>query len=330
MRLGSTRPATSPKARFAVAALCASALILSSPDPGLSQKYEGPRDIYTALAQQPNEVITVGGGEISLVFADGAAGVDRVRVRAWVRQSAEAVSTYFGRFPVDRVGLLVVGEEGKRIGGGTTFGFRGSAIRIHVGRDADDVAFARDWVMVHEMVHLALPTVAERHWWFLEGSATYVEPIARAQAGQIPVSQVWAENSRDMPRGLPEADDKGLDFTPTHDRVYWGGALYFLRADVMIREATQNRLGLRDALRAINKKSGGNAAQWPIDEVVRVGDAATGTQVMTRLYHQMRDKPDAVDLGRLWARLGVVRTGEGVTFDDKAPDAAIRRAITEP
>jgi hypothetical protein len=43
----------------------------------------------------------------------------------------------------------------------------------------------------------------------------------------------------------------------------------------------------------------------------------------------MGRRPLAVDLPALWKKLGVVpRPDGGVTFDDAAPQAAIRRAIT--
>jgi len=35
-----------------------------------------------------------------------------------------------------------------------------------------------------------------------------------------------------------------------------------------------------------------------------------------------------VDLARVWHELGVHVEGTGVAFDDNAPEAAIRRAIT--
>jgi hypothetical protein len=44
----------------------------------------------------------------------------------------------------------------------------------------------------------------------------------------------------------------------------------------------------------------------------------------------MKDKPVNVDLTELWQRLGVSMQGETVSFDDSAPLAAIRRAITAP
>jgi hypothetical protein len=42
----------------------------------------------------------------------------------------------------------------------------------------------------------------------------------------------------------------------------------------------------------------------------------------------MRDKPSPVDLDQLWKKLGVALDADEVIFNDKAPEAVIRKAIT--
>jgi predicted metalloprotease with PDZ domain len=289
----------------------------------------GPRALYQALAEQPHETLRLGGGEIDVVFADGAPGLDRAPVMAWIKTSAEAAIAYFGHFPVARVGLLVIATEGGGIGGGTTFGFAGSAIRIHVGRSAGAETFANDWKLVHEMVHLALPRIEPQDSanWMMEGSATYIEPIARMLAGHRSEAAVWSDSLDGMPKGQPRAGDGGLDDHPDWGRSYWGGATFWLLADVGIREKTGNQKGLIDALRAVNRESGGDGAQWSEARVMEAGDKATGTHVLSDLYAQMKDKPVTIDLAGLFARLGVARKDGRVVFDEQAPEAAIRRAI---
>jgi hypothetical protein len=44
--------------------------------------------------------------------------------------------------------------------------------------------------MTHELVHMAIASLADEHHWLEEGLATYVEPIARAQDGQLPAAKV--------------------------------------------------------------------------------------------------------------------------------------------
>src|SRR5689334_16562617 len=88
--------------------------------------YDNPRYLYEALRTQPATNLIVAGGKIQLVFADGAHGVDRDLVTRWVNSAAHAVSTYFGRFPTQRYGLLIVAEDGNRVGRATTYGYDGA------------------------------------------------------------------------------------------------------------------------------------------------------------------------------------------------------------
>jgi hypothetical protein len=134
-----------------------------------------------------------------------------------------------------------------------------------------------------------------------------------------------------MPKGLPKAGDRGLDHTPTWGRTYWGGAIFCLLADAGIREQTGNRVGLQQALRGILDAGGDHEKDWddwPIERILQVGDKATATNVLSDLYAKMRDKPYAPDLDALWRDLGVAVRDGHVTFDDSAPLAAVRRAIT--
>jgi hypothetical protein len=293
-----------------------------------AEDYDDPDAVYGALRKQPLVSLSIHGGTIDVVFADDATGIDRMLVLAWIRRCAEAVSTYFGQFPVAHVGLLVITGDGQKIGAGTTFGFAGSAIRIHVGKNVDEDTFNRDWILVHEMTHLALPNVPRQNLWLQEGNATYVEPIARAQAGQLDPAEVWRWSIEGMPKGRPMPGDRGLDYTPTWGRTYWGGATFWLLADVEIYERTGGRHDLRDALRAINRRSGGNGAHWTAQQVMAAGDQATGLDVLSRLYAEMGAAPVQTDLDALFSKLGVSESDGRVVFDDSAPLAAFRRHLT--
>jgi hypothetical protein len=99
---------------------------------------------------------------------------------------------------------------------------------------------------------------------------------------------------------------------------------------VRIRERTHNRKGLEDALRGINQGGGNITEDWDIEKALALGDKATGTTVLQELYKQMRDKPAPVDLDQLWKKLGVSVKDGAVQFDDKAPEANIRKAMAAP
>src|SRR6267154_973330 len=267
-------------------------------------------------------------GSTLCLFLDDTSPSRHQLLHTWVERSAHIVADYYGRFPAPLVVLRLQSMEGRGVGGGRTTNDSGLVIQVSVGREATAAGLSDDWVLVHEMVHLALPEVGRRHNWLAEGLATYVEGIARAQFGNRDVSDVWAEYRHSMPLGLPHAGEGGMDETPTWARTYWGGALYCLQADVTLRERTGNRAGLQTALRAILQETKGYSAERDIDDVLRIGDAATGTRVLQDLYREIEATAVTPDLDLLWTRLGVPSDPKSQAFDDRAPLAAIRIAIT--
>ena len=304
-------------------------LLLAAAGALAKRTYDDPRGIYDALRMQPATDLAVAGENIRLVFADEAPGIDRARVTRWVVSSARAVSAYFGRFPTQRYGLLIVAEDGNRIGRATTYGYGGSMSRIQVGTAADEHVFSRDWVLVHEMVHIAFPDLPRRALWLQEGSATWVEPVARAQAKQLSASEVWRQAMDGMPQGVRNSDAGGMDGTQEWGRLYWGGAIFWLLAEIAVYEHSKGRALLRDALRAINRESGGNAVEWSPEKMMAVGDAATGQTTLRRLYDEFALDPVSVDLDRIFNRLGVSRTAGAIHFDANAELAALTGRITQ-
>jgi hypothetical protein len=281
-----------------------------------------------ARAPQMTSTLIVGGSHIDITVDDGKLNVPQADVIAWVQAAAESVTAYYGRFPVPHLTLRIMPYSGHGVGHGMTFGMRGGFIKIALGSDTTKAELMNDWMLTHEMIHLAFPSVADEHHWIEEGISTYVEPIARIRASHMREEQMWADLIRDMPKGQPQAGDEGLDRTHTWGRTYWGGALFCFDADVEIRRQTQNKKGLQDALRGILDAGGNITNDWELTKALKIGDQATGTTVLTDLYNQMKDHPVSVDLQEKWKQLGIEWNGSTVHLRDDAPEAAIRRAIT--
>ncbi|MBX9721230.1 MAG: hypothetical protein K2X81_07540, partial [Candidatus Obscuribacterales bacterium] len=121
--------------------------------------------------------------------------------------------------------------------------------------------------------------------------------------------------------------DKGLNQAHSIDRIYWGGAIYCLLADIEIRKKTKNKAGLETALRAIANSGGDIASDWSAQKAITVGDRAVGVTVLKDLYNRMALHSETVDLGKVWKELGVKVVDNKTIFDDSAPLASIRKAI---
>jgi len=277
----------------------------------------------------PSESLTVGGATISVEIEPGDLNLPRIRILDWVRRSACAVTEYYSGFPVRNVRVKIAPmSEGKGVlFGRTVLIDQTPVIRVGLSRFATDSSLREDWVMTHEMVHLAFPSVADEHHWIEEGIATYVEPIARAQVGDLSPEIVWRELVDGLPKGLPAPGDRGLDNTHTWGRTYWGGALYCLMADIEIHRRTNNKYGLQDALRGIVRAGGNMEHDWPLVRALKASDDAVGVPVLIELYDRMKETPIAPDLSAMWRDLGVRPSGDSVKFDQSAPQAPIVRSI---
>jgi hypothetical protein len=279
-----------------------------------------------AAAQNPAptfEDLPIGRSRLELQFAEGFDAALQAPARAWVHRSALAVADYFAGFPVPAAEVLLIPVPGRGITGGTTFALPSLFIRVRLGQNTTPAQLLADWVMVHEMVHLAVPRVPRSQNWLHEGIATYVEGVARGRAGLVEPARVWHEWRRDMPQGQPRSGDAGLDHTPTWGRTYWGGAMFCLLADVELLRRSQGRAGLRQALQGVLAAGGSYAVEWPLQRILAAADAAVAQTVLTEQYQRMKDAPAPVDLERLWQQLGV----QDGRFDEAAPLAAVRRTI---
>lgn len=269
------------------------------------------------------------GGRLHVAWKPGDFAFSAAELLEWIEQSARAVTLYFGRFPVRTATLAIEPVTRAILSRGSATSGPEPQIVLHLARDTTAAALRRETVLVHEMTHLAMPALDMRHIWLQEGIATYVEFVARAQAGLMSPEAVWARFVRDMPLGLPQARDAGgLDSSLTAGRRYWGGALFCLLADIEIRKATGNRLGLQDALRAVQSEGGDLTRAWDLEHVLSVADRSNTQGVMKALYRTHGQRGMTVSLPDLWRQLGVHSENGRLWLEDAAPLADIRRAIT--
>jgi hypothetical protein len=276
--------------------------------------------------------LKMGSAVLQVDFAAGQFDLGNDAILQHVQAASNAVATYYGQFPVKRARVLVVPVEGGRgqVQGttwGDMHGWQGFT-RLRIDQHITAADLADDWTTTHELVHMAFPSLPDDQHWMEEGLATYVEPIARVETGELKAEKIWRDMVRDMPKGEPQEGDRGMDRTHTWGRTYWGGALFCLVADVEIRRETKNHKGLQDALRAIVAQGGTIDQEWSLDRALAVGDGATGTHVLTSMYTTWKDSPSPVDLDRLWGELGIKRDGNGIQFV-AGPLSDVREAIAK-
>jgi hypothetical protein len=326
------RPRAGDRFRLSVATPPGLSFVTAMPSSGGS--YEGPlADLeeapYTVFGRFKRQPIHVEEGSVDLAIVEGKWSLPATALRAWVDRSAQAVASYFRGFPIPRTLVVVLPERGSQVGYGTTRGGRVASIVVWVGRESDERALARDWVLVHEMIHLGFPDLPGRQRWIEEGLATYLEPIVKVRHGLLSEEDMWRSLRENMSRGVVAAKgEKGLDGVRSIDGLYWGGALFWFLADLEIRERTAGTKSLADVLTGVVAAGGTIAVSWPLARLLEEADRAAGVEVLRPLYERMGPRAADVDIERVWRRLGVTIEGGAVRFDDTAPLGAVRRGIT--
>ncbi len=263
---------------------------------------------------------------LRVAILDGVDDSGRADLFDWVERTAEAESNYWQGFTAKQalVGLVPVTNR-RAVGYGRTVPGGGVTVMVEVGTDVDRRRLFGDWVLTHELIHTGMPFIRGRGTWFMEGAATYVEPIIRARAGWKTEEEVWREWVDNMPKGV-QAFSIGLA-NASGQQNYWGGATFMLLADLGFRRATNGAKGLEDCLGGVLWSGLDGSQRATLAEYAALCDRATGTSVMSGLLDRHFNKAEPVDLAALWRELGVAVVAGRIVLDDAAPAAQWRKLI---
>jgi hypothetical protein len=265
-------------------------------------------------------------GVLRLAILDGISEDGRADLTDWVRRTVEAESNYWQGFTTPTLLLTLVPTPSKRgVGFGRTEAPGGATVMVEVAANVEKRLLFNDWVLVHEMIHTGMPYIRGRATWFMEGAATYVEPIIRARAGWKTEEVVWKEWMDNMPQGAG-VFDKGL-MNASGRESYWSGALFMLMADLGIRRETRGAKGLEDCLAGANWEGYQASRTVRLQDYVAACDSATGTKVVGGLVDRYYAAGAPVDLKAFWADLGVSQVDGRIALNDAAPQAEWRKMI---
>ena len=282
---------------------------------------------YSAFGELRKQRVRAPPGSIDVTLLGTPLAMGDDAALRWVGDGASCVAALFGRFPVDTTVFVVPAAGADHVVFGRVMSLTGGSVMLLFGSQTAFRSEHDDWVVVHELFHLGMPSFVGEGHWLEEGMATYYEPVLRARAGWTSAEALWQHFVHEMPRGLRKADEPAsLEERDDIDSTYWGGALFALLADVRIREATKGARSLDDVMRAALAQMGDSTHVGTVAQFLRIGDEAVGGHVLADLYAGYALRGEAVDLDALWRALGVDGEPERPLHD--APLAALRKAVS--
>jgi hypothetical protein len=262
---------------------------------------------------------------LEIVLLDGMDPGETDALFQWVTDSAREVAKFWHGFPVSHTLVILLPVAGRdEVVFGKVLPESSPAVIVMLGAKTPREKLYRDWVLVHELFHLGVPSFNREGKWFDEGLATYFEPLIRARAGWLSEQDVWTEFAGNMRQGLRAMTQTGLEQSPD---IYWGGALFCLLADVELRKQSRGARGLEDGLRRVLNAGGHPSEVWPLGKTLQFVDEGVGGESVRTLAARHRERGAPVDLDALFAELGVEPVAGGVKLHADAPLAAIRKAL---
>lgn len=298
--------------------------------------YDWPAAVAFGTFQQHE--IAVGEARLRVAVLHGAPQVELALVRQWLMRSAEAVSTLYGRFPLDDVQMIVVpgarGDEPVP----SAFVLRGGqpAVYFFINQRKPLADYLADWTAVHEMAHLLLPHVRPEDAWLSEGVASYYQNVLRARAGMISVQEAWQRMHGSFRRAMRSMPGTTLaDATErmyrdgAYMRVYWHGAALMLMADQRLRARTQGAQSLDRVLHRLHACCLDGTQVWQASALFDKLDELSATTVFSELYAQHVTAAHFPDLTETYDELGldVSAGGEIVNLLPRAAHSDDRDAI---
>ncbi len=270
----------------------------------------------------------VPGAVLEVAILGRMSRVDDVTLCAWLRRTAEEVLQVRRDFPYPYVTVRLIPVPGRERPSlfGMVLWSSPPSISVLVGQDAAPESFTRDWVALHELLHLTHPTFLPRVAWLSEGLATYYTEVARARSGRHTPLEAWSELVDGFERGRVDANGRTMaqvvEGSDTSPSVYWTGALFALHLDVELRRLTGNQRGLDDVLELLAGRGSTSSMQAfgvAVDEVA-------GRPLFEALLARHLTRPAFAERDALLEALGVVGSPNGVRLKP-ARDSLLREAL---
>ena len=264
---------------------------------------------WIAMGRYEPLVFTVAQCEFEVAVLEGERAATDAGIEAWLRIAAETSAELHGRFPRDRVAVVVI----PRFGWGDTpvlFGMArrggGGSAMLLLNGDAQDSELLGEWVASHELLHLGMPLV--RDPWMSEGFVTYYTTLLSARhdvlVQGVPHEQQIESALEELADGfgrrrrgretLAHASEN-MHSSHSYGHVYWGGAAVAFDLDLQIRAASHNRRSLDDLLRSLAPLAP-EYRRWSATELLARMDAEL------RRWHEAGELEFEISLSTIVAR----------------------------
>ncbi len=256
-------------------------------------------------------------------------------IRRWINHSSDALKLVYGELPVDH--FITKIKASKRNSGVVPWGEVSRnyppEVTLVINPTSTLNELKADWTIYHEFSHLLIPYDAGDARWFSEGLASYYQNIIQARAGMFNENKMWLKLYQGFERGRKESNynhqklsylSDNIDQNHSYMRIYWSGALYWLKADIALRKLKPH-YSLDKALHQLQKCCFDRYLSTA--EITKQLDKLTNSTIFTSLFAEFSKSYSLPAYINELRSLGVNQYAGQIKLKDEAVNSHIRRAI---
>ncbi len=293
---------------------------------------DGPA--FIALGPLDRREIHVPGGVVERVILPGGDAAGRARLDRYAEHSLCLLQAAYGRLPVRHLQMLLVPLPGRQRA--VLFGqvYRGGlgGIQLLVDPERPWSEFADNWIAPHEFTHLMHPYLGDDSRWLSEGLASYQQNAILARAGLISATTAWTKllagfdrgRDRELQATLPEASEN-MHRADAYMPVYWGGAAFWLEAELALIE--QKQINLDQVLARFRGCCLPASEDWSGPRFLAALDRLSGSSVFTETARNYWHRRGFPDLDATLQRLGIELQDKRLELDPDPAKTALRNRL---
>ncbi len=275
------------------------------------------------------------GHHLNIASVNGMENSDEVI--QWLTDIAKGLNNYLGSYPIAQTQVIVISKN-KLKGGPVPWGDfsrgNGFGIRFVVVPKNEIKTFYADWTAAHEFSHQLLPKIHFDGIWLSEGLSSYLQYVLMGQMGSLSEEKAWARLYSAFQRtekSIRQLQDEPLFETSKNwgegyrsgrrMRVYWSGALMFLKADIALREQSNGQTGLNDILLKLNQCCVNGPKIWRGKNLVEQLDHLSATNIFSELYWEFSNSTGFPPFDKSFQKLGIILPADNTQLLIIKPDS---------
>jgi len=248
----------------------------------------------------------------------------------WINDTAQILDKHTGLFPQRPVQIILTakGYQSEAVPWAEVQRDDKVSVHFYVDGYRNINEFYQDWTAIHELSHLYLPRLKMEDLWLSEGLATYYQVILRAKAKITTPTQGWKKLISGFNKG--RSADNGLNLRQTNvtHHYYWGGAAYFLMADVALRRNSNKTLF--SVMNQFVNCCINDFSIWSAEQFVAKLDELSDTYVFSELLFQEVLSKSFPSVEPVLVELGITNNFWEALCFNQAKNHILRHKIMSP